>query len=101
MTFNARLSQQTNNQTNMDSMVVYLGNVNGPLGVLKIIYYLIIIAFCISESFAMLLGMGYFMFRGSGNLSTCWVGEKPSKGLSKPNQLVKIESCFPTPTHEC
>ena len=84
----------------MDSRVVYLGNVNGPIGVLKIIYYLIIIAFFISESFSMLLGMGYFMFRGSRNLSTCWVGEKPSKGFSKPNQLVEIKSCFPTRTHE-
>ena len=72
-----------------------------PLGVLKIIYYLIITAFCISESFAMLLGMEYFTFRGNMNLSTCCVGEKPSKGLSKPNQLVEIESCCPTPTHEC
>jgi len=72
----------------MDSRVVYLGNINGPLAVLKIMYYLIIIEFCISKSFAMLFGMGYFTFRGSGNLYTCWVGEKPSKVLSKPNQLV-------------
>ena len=43
----------------------------GLLGVLKIIYYLIIIAFCISESFAMLLGMESFTFRGNENLSTC------------------------------
>ena len=101
MTFNARLSQHTNKQTNMDLRVFYLGNVSGPLGVPKIINYLIIIAFCILESFSMWLGMGYFTFRGNENLSTCWVGQKPSKGLSKPNQLVEIKSCFPTPTHEC
>ena len=45
MTFNARLSQQTNNQANMDSRVFYLGNVSGPPRVLKIIYYLIKNAF--------------------------------------------------------